>query len=227
METEKITDGIFMVGGPDISSPEDAGVFVVDCGDELCMIDCGAGKSAKWIVENISDAGLNPEKLKTLILTHCHVDHIGAIKFFCDTYKIKVIAHSLDTDAIETGDDKKTASRWYGVKLPKVKVDLRLDGRQGSLDIGDKKINWLHTPGHTPGSIVVYVDIEGKRILFGQDIHGPFHPDFDSDIDKWRESMELIISLDADILCEGHFGIYSGKDKVEKYIRSYLDRYCS
>ena len=225
MESEKIAQGIYMVGGADISSPEDASSFVIDCGEELCLIDCGAGKSARFIVENIEETGLDLNKLSTLILTHCHVDHIGSVTFFKEKHNVRLIAHCLDADSIESGDPKKTASNWYGVRLPKTKVEIRLEGSGGTLEIGNKKINWLHTPGHTPGSIVLYVECEGQRILFGQDIHGPFHPDFESDISLWSESMEKVMALDSDILCEGHFGIYSPREKVKKYIQSYLDNY--
>ncbi|HEY9162873.1 MAG TPA: MBL fold metallo-hydrolase [Desulfomonilia bacterium] len=225
MESEKIAQGIYMVGGADISNPEDASVFIIDCGDELCMIDCGAGKSAELIIENIEETGLDPYRLSSLLLTHCHVDHIGALAFFKEKYKLNVYSHELDSDAIESGDPKKTASTWYGVRLPKTRVDFRLKGAEGVIDIGNKKISWLHTPGHTPGSVVFYIDDYGQRILFGQDIHGPFHADFDSDIAMWRESMEKVIGLESDILCEGHFGIIKPGERVKSYIQRYLDTY--
>jgi glyoxylase-like metal-dependent hydrolase (beta-lactamase superfamily II) len=50
------------------------------------------------------------------------------------------------------------------------------------------------------------LDRDGQRILFGQDIHGPFLPAFGSDIAQWRTSMEMILALKPDILCEGHCG---------------------
>ena len=81
---------------------------------------------------------------------------------------------------------------------------------------------FIHTPGHTPGSIAVIVEDEGKKILFGQDIHGPFMKEFNSNIDDWTDSMKKLISKQADILCEGHFGIYKPAQQVEKYIRSQL-----
>jgi hypothetical protein len=37
--------------------------------------------------------------------------------------------------------------------------------------------------------------------------------------------MEKLLDLDADILCEGHFGIFSGRERVRKYINGYLDQY--
>ena len=41
----------------------------------------------------------------------------------------------------------------------------------------------------------------------------------------WRESMNKLLALNADILCEGHFGIYDGKDKVRRYIESYVRQF--
>jgi len=73
--------------------------------------------------------------------------------------------------------------------------------------------------------MAVYLDRQGTRILFGQDIHGPFSREFGSDIGQWRDSMEKLIDLGADILCEGHFGIYRPRQRVQRYIRSYLDQY--
>ncbi|MEN6473183.1 MAG: MBL fold metallo-hydrolase [Syntrophaceae bacterium] len=225
MLAESIAEGIFMVGGPDITASEDAAVYIMDCSGELVMIDCGAGQSFKAIDEIIRETGRDPHEISTLILTHCHVDHIGAVEYFRDAYACTVVAHDYDAAAIETGDPVLTAAHWYGVKLPKTTVDLRLKGEHEVLMCGTQKINCLHTPGHTPGSIVVYVDRAGQRILFGQDIHGPFHDDFRSDIVKWRGSMEKLLTLEADILCEGHFGTYSPKERVTSYIQGYLDRY--
>jgi glyoxylase-like metal-dependent hydrolase (beta-lactamase superfamily II) len=62
-------------------------------------------------------------------------------------------------------------------------------------------------------------------VLFGQDIHGPFNKAFGSDIDLWKESMHKLLALEADILCEGHFGIYQPKEKVRDYIERYLEEY--
>jgi len=104
-------------------------------------------------------------------------------------------------------------------------VDRRLKGEHEVIACAPDEIHCLHTPGHTPGSMAVYLDRQGTRILFGQDIHGPFSREFGSDIGQWRDSMEKLIDLGADILCEGHFGIYRPRQRVQRYIRSYLDQY--
>ncbi|MBN1945233.1 MAG: MBL fold metallo-hydrolase, partial [Bradymonadales bacterium] len=77
MDAEKIARGIYMVGGSELSAPEDAGVFVIQAHNELILIDSGAGESLAEIEENIRTIGLDPARISTLVLTHCHVDHIG------------------------------------------------------------------------------------------------------------------------------------------------------
>ena len=226
-DPQQILDGIYIIGGPGISHVQDAAVFIVQCGDELVMIDSGSGINAGMLTENMLRLGLDPERITALVLTHCHVDHIGSTKYFQDTFACKVIAHELDAKAIETGDDILTAASWYNTQLPCLRVDRRLTGEHEILLFGKDEIHCLHTPGHTPGSISVYLDRTGMRVLFGQDIHGPFSPEFLSDIGRWRDSMERLLSLKADILCEGHYGIFTGREKVRKYIEGYLDQYAS
>ena len=221
----EIADGIYIVGGPDISHPSDATSFVVDFGEELVMIDSGAGNSSKTLVKNIEKAGLNPHDISTLILTHCHIDHIGSAPYFKNNFNCDLVVHDLDADAIETGNQVLTAANWYGINFPPTPVGKRLTDDHDILRFGDEDLHLIHTPGHTPGSIALYLDRGGKRILFGQDIHGPFLPSFGSDIEQWKKSMEKLLALEADILCEGHFGIFHSKSDVKKYIQRYMSKY--
>ncbi len=225
MKTEEIAEGVYLIGGPNVTRPEDAAVYLVDFGDELVMIDSGAGNSSSQLDRNIEMLGLKPSKLTQIILTHCHIDHIGSATYFRKKYKSEIIIHELDARALETGDSMKTAANWYGTTFPPTRVDRKLKGAHEILMFGKEDLHCLHTPGHTPGSISVYLDRAGQRILFGQDIHGPFNRAFDSDIAAWRKSMNVLLLLEADILCEGHFGIYRPKNNVRDYIEQYLEEY--
>jgi glyoxylase-like metal-dependent hydrolase (beta-lactamase superfamily II) len=69
------------------------------------------------------------------------------------------------------------------------------------------------------------MDKGGKRILFAQDLHGPLLKEFGSSVADWDQSTLKLLDLDADILCEGHFGIYPTKKQVKEYIRSYRRHY--
>ncbi len=80
----------------------------------------------------------------------------------------------------------------------------------------------MHTPGHSPGSVVYLVESQGLKVLFGQDVHGPLDETLLSNREDYMRSLNLLLSLEADVLCEGHFGIYEGKEKIKDFIWSFL-----
>ncbi|MBN2028566.1 MAG: MBL fold metallo-hydrolase [Actinobacteria bacterium] len=224
MKPFKIAEGIYQVGGPDITSPEDCCFFLVDMGRPI-LIDAGAGGAPRKLVRNLDELGYSPGDIKLIVLTHCHIDHIGGAAFLSEKYGLPIAIHSLDAPAVEEGDSRRTAANWYGMELSPMKVRYHLEGAGGSIDAGASPMRWIHTPGHTPGSISLCMDNGMYKILFGQDIHGPFYASFGSDIDAWAESMRKLLELDADILCEGHFGIFRPASEVKAYIEGYLRDY--
>ena len=115
-----------------------------------------------------------------------------------------------------------TAAGWYGSRIKPCSVDQKISGPQTDLLMENKKITAIHTPGHSPGSLVFLTESDGKKILFGADVHGPLAPDLKSNRKDYKASLEKMIALDADILCEGHFGIYTGKNKIRKFIQSFI-----
>ena len=223
-KAKSICDRVYAVGGSGLSAPEDAYIYVIDAGSELVMIDAGVGYGKKRIEENIRSMGWQPAQIWHIVATHCHIDHIGGLYAWKEQYGPRIIAHELDRAGIEGENDLLTAASMYGVSYKPVKVDLLLRGEEESILLGDLEIHFLHTPGHTPGSISVYIDTKDGRVLFGQDIHGPFSDSWGSDLGQWRHSMKKLLDLKADVLCEGHAGVYRG-EKVGEYIRGYLKRY--
>jgi glyoxylase-like metal-dependent hydrolase (beta-lactamase superfamily II) len=223
-EPYEVSEKIYLVGSSEITDTRDCSVYLLDLG-ELVLIDAGAGPSAFSIIRNIERVGRDPSRLSAVLVTHCHVDHSGGARFFQQECGARIIMHEQDAGAVERGDSIMTAAHWYNLHFEPTRIDVKVHGEQESFSFGEHSLVCLHTPGHTPGSLSVYLDLEGKRVLFGQDIHGPFHPDFGSDLAAWRASMERLLALDADVLCEGHFGVYEPKERVASYIRHYIAAY--
>lgn len=222
---QKICTGVYQVGGGRFSRGDDCLVFLVEDQGQCALIDMGAGASANQIFDNIQSAGFALESIKYLIATHGHIDHIGGLPEMRRALpQAQVVAHRLELPAIEEGRPELTAADWYGVIYRPVKVDLVIDAEQ-ALPLGGLTLHCLHTPGHTRGSMSLFLDVNSQRVLFGQDIHGPFDKNWGSDLKAWKNSMEKLISLEADILCEGHFGVYSPAARVKEYIESYLRRF--
>jgi glyoxylase-like metal-dependent hydrolase (beta-lactamase superfamily II) len=224
MKLFEITKDIFILGGPEITDSRDGCVYLISL-EELILVDSGAGWSVDKIIKNIEKVGFDPKNLSKILLTHCHIDHIGGAPEIKRRFGSKIYIHALDAPPVEKGDPILTASTWYQTKFPPTSVDVKFNFNEEILRVGEQKIVCLHTPGHTPGSISIYLDLNGKRILFAQDLHGPLLDEFGSSVEDWDHSTRKLLELDADILCEGHFGIYKTKKEVRDYIHSYRSQY--
>lgn len=192
---------------------------------QLSLVDAGCGPAYKSIVANIIRLGFEPSEIGQVLLTHCHIDHVGGAARFREEYGSRLIAHIADSAPCESGDRLMTAAFLYEVRFDPLPIDRKLELEEEVLVVGEVALNVVHIPGHSPGSVAAYLDAGRIRVLFGQDVHGPFHPDFGSDIAAWRVSMQKLLALEADILCEGHFGIYSPSGAARAYIESCLDRF--
>ncbi len=224
MKPSEIVKDIFIVGGPDITDPRDGCIYLLNL-DELVLIDTGAGWSIETIINNINILCLNCGKLSKILLTHCHIDHVGGAPEMRRRFGSKIYIHELDAPPLENGDLILTAANWYQTSFPPTPVDVKFNSKEEALDIGGQTVTCIHTPGHTPGSICIYLDKDGKRILFAQDLHGPILKEFGSNLEDYGRSTKKLLELDADILCEGHFGIYKTKKDVRNYILSYRRQY--
>ena len=220
----RVFEDIYCIGGSGISGAGDCMIYLIDTKkDNLVLIDSGVAYFEK-IVDNIKHLGFDPTHLKAHIITHCHIDHIGNSARFKKEFKLKVYAHKLDAEPIEKGG-MRTGANFYGVNYEPVIIDRKFIKEEETLHLGEYDLQILHIPGHTPGGIAPYIDISDKRVIFAQDVHGPIFSAFGSDKRQFVKSLKKMRDLNADILCEGHFGVYTGKDKVKKYIEQYINQF--
>jgi glyoxylase-like metal-dependent hydrolase (beta-lactamase superfamily II) len=100
------------------------------------------------------------EQIRTIVLTHCHFDHIARIKEIAHMCRARVAIHRADARGLV--DDLCSLSMNFGARSPGIVPDLML--AEGDM-VGDFVV--LHTPGHTPGCICLYS--EQDRLLFSGD----------------------------------------------------------
>jgi len=219
---QQITGDIYQIGGSNLTSAEDAAVYLVRSDDRAGLVDAGCGYSQIQLFQNIEACGVPLDRIEYLLITHCHFDHTGGAQAVRDRTGCKIVAHEMEARFLEEGDQRVTAAKWYGAFLEPFRVDLELKGERQDLWVGGKRIEALHVPGHSPGSLVYVTESEGMKILFGQDVHGPLDASLLSNREDYRRSLNLLLSLQADVLCEGHYGVIRGKDEVADFIESLL-----
>lgn len=218
----RVTEDIFQVGGGSLTSHEDAAVYLIKCEGHGALVDAGCGKDTGQLFKNLSACGLQPQDIEYLLVTHCHYDHTGGAKEVRDRTGCRIVAHERDAPFLEQGDNRVTAAKWYGAVMNPFQVDVKLAGKKNQITLGTKTIEALHVPGHSPGSLVYVMESEGKKVLFGQDVHGPLDASLLSNRQDYLESLRFLLSLEADILCEGHYGVLRGREEVADFIKSFL-----
>jgi glyoxylase-like metal-dependent hydrolase (beta-lactamase superfamily II) len=105
------------------------------------------GGAAAEIRRAIDDAGL---KIKVIVLTHGHSDHIAALRDIQDGTGADVAIHAADADFLET-------SSQFGISYRTPRPPERLLHEGDIIGIGGVSFTVMHTPGHTPGSICLLV----------------------------------------------------------------------
>ncbi len=223
MEKMKICDHIYQVGGDGMSGPGDAAIYLAAFDNGAALIDAGCGQGHRRIIENISRCIGETDSIDYLFLTHCHFDHTGGAAALREQYGCKIVCHEQDARFLEQGDSEVTAASWYAASMEPLAVDVVITGTRQAFTIGTGTMEALHWPGHSPGSVVYVAEAEGKKVLFGQDVHGPLHPALLSNRDDYLTSLTMLTNLEADVLCEGHFGVIEGRDRIRAFIQQFMD----
>jgi glyoxylase-like metal-dependent hydrolase (beta-lactamase superfamily II) len=185
--------------------------------DGLTLVDTGFVGRADQILEQVEDLGYSPSDIKRIIITHHHADHVGSLAALKKATQAEVIAHPADAPYIDGTLPQPGPARpqwlsnflarfgWLWATEPVVVDTLVNDGDELPI-LGGIKI--LHTPGHTPGSICLY--LQSKKLLIAGDLLGhrlglklPSKA-FTVDITQEIQSVKRVAALDFDIICFGH-----------------------
>jgi len=114
------------------------------------LIDVGTGARFRETEKRLN-AFLAGKKLATLVLTHMHFDHTGGAAAVRELTGAPAFAHPPDSKALAEGDGSLTCSGWLNERQRAISVSALKDG--AIIDCGDARLEVLHTPGHTAGSI--------------------------------------------------------------------------
>lgn len=231
----KLTDRIYLVGsgavGFGLTDPFDCHVYLLDGGDELALIDVGAGMGAEAIVENVRREGFDPARIRHVILTHAHGDHGGGSARMRRLLSDPAFYLSAETaHYIREGDEAGVSidvAKQVGIypldyRLEPCPIDVEL-AEGDTIGVGDLRLAVYDTPGHSDGHVSLLLEHGGERMLFAgdviffggkillQNIH-------DCRIDRLVSSLRKLRDLEVSMLFPGHvaFALSGGQSHIER-----------
>lgn len=99
----------------------------------------------------------NSLQLEYILLTHAHGDHIGAVNYIKSQTGAKVVAHSEEKELLL--DNRKNLSYSMHCGPQEVDADIYVNDKD-RLDLGELRLSFIHTPGHTKGCMCIRVNNE-------------------------------------------------------------------
>ncbi len=131
-------------------------VFGDETTKEAIVID--PGDDIEQIRKILERHGLT---VKAIIITHAHIDHIGGAA------KLKALTGApvyMNQNDQELYDHIETQAAWLGMRTPE-RTEIDFAAREGdTVRLGETDFHFLHTPGHTQGSVSVWIPAENKVV---------------------------------------------------------------
>jgi metallo-beta-lactamase class B len=199
-EPMKVFDNLYYVGERAYSAwavTTSAGIIIIDAIYDYSVEEQVAG--------GLKKLGLDPGQIKYVVISHAHRDHVGGAWYLQERFGARVMMTAADWDLLE-----RNTQKW-----PKAKRDVVVtDGQQ--LTLGDTTLTFIHTPGHTPGTMSTLVPVKdnGKphvaALWGGTGFNFTITPDrpaaywFDSYIKSAQRFREAAAKAGADVFLSNH-----------------------
>lgn len=217
-ETRALADGVTWIFEPHVKPFFRCNIWHVRGRERDLLVDSGMG-----VVPLRAHVPLLTGRPLVAVASHSHYDHIGALHEVAERLahpaeaailaaptRASVLIEPWVSDAIFTAlPPPPYSSTTYAVKAAPA---TRLIEDGDVVDLGDRVLEVIHTPGHSPGSVALLERATG--ILFSGDIvyDGPLLDDLPgSDALAYERSLRRLLALPVRLVHGGHFASYGGE----------------
>lgn len=176
------------------------------------LIDPGHAHLFNNVAEAMLRDGVDAGRVKLVLFTHGHPDHVEATDLFDE----KVLAAIGKKEYAYMQEGGKELFLAMGAGAPARPFKLLLN--EGPLVLGDKHFSVIPTPGHSPGSLCLYLQKE-KVLISGDTLFylGVGRTDLPGgDMDQLAASIRGLSKLDVEYLLPGHGEMVKGRKAIKK-----------
>jgi metallo-beta-lactamase class B len=197
IEPTRLFDDFYYVGTISVGS------FVIDTKDGLIMIDTGwGGPDCSQFVNDIKRLGLNPNKIKLILISHEHLDHYGGVPYLKKNVcpNAQVAMSTIGWNYLQVRPAEPLGGP-YGNPRPE-SIDLFLmDGQK--ITVGNTLIQIISTPGHSHGCVSFIIPVADNGIPHMVGIMGgiALSPDWDKSY-LYKASIEYFQRFTREAKCD-------------------------
>ena len=147
----QLFDNLYYVGGTDV------GVFIFTTPEGYIMIDSGYSYMPEdYIIPDMKKLGLDPNKIKYILITHAGPDHTGGAKYFQEKYGTKIVMSKEEWKQAELAKEKAKNNSTNNSYMMWPEQDIvGQDG--GKITLGNTTITMVHTPRTVNGGGLSYI----------------------------------------------------------------------
>ncbi len=198
--------------------------YLIPAAEGVILIDAGLYGMAGRVIRALAAHGLPPDAIRLIVVTHVHLDHVGALRAIEERCGAPVMVHQAEADLLRLGKVVvphgttrygKIATtvlaglaRLTRLRFGPYRAEHVVGGGESLADFG-LAATIIHTPGHTDGSITVLCDngdafvgdLAANHYPFGL---GPIYPPFGDDGEAIYTSWQRLLAAGAIRLYPGH-----------------------
>ena len=165
VEPFRIAGDLYYMGNRDVSS------HLIDSGAGLILLDTTYPQTVYLLLESIRRLGFNPDDIAYILHHHGHYDHFGGTRAIVELTGAKTCLGAADIEVLETRPELSWGPE-YGVAFCETfAVDIPLNDGD-VISLGNTSVTCVATPGHTPGAMSFFFDVEEGGRTYTAASHG-------------------------------------------------------
>lgn len=239
VDIKEVAQNIYLIDNQLYAIPKWGSVYLIK-EEKKALVDTGPTTSASAVLEGIKKAGVSPEEINYLIVTHIHLDHAGGAGVLLkDMPQAQVVVHhrgakhlvnpKILVNSVREAQGEEVM-RLLGEVMPIETEQVKPVSGNDVLKLGEKQVlRFIDAPGHASHELCIYESRNNG--LFSGDAVGvsvaenevllPVTPPPSFDLESYLNTLERLMTLSATRLYFAHFGVVN---KVQESLQLARDK---